>query len=87
MGVNPGAFGQEFIPGMAEKVAEVRELNRNVFIEIDGGVTIKNAKLLRKVGANIIVSGKTVFFSKNMKKTISQLKGGGLVNKIRNYFD
>lgn len=86
MGVKPGAYGQNFIPGMAEKVAEIRELNRSVFIEIDGGVTIKNAKLLRKMGVNIIVSGKTIFESKNMKKTIKQLKGKGIINNIKEYF-
>ncbi len=86
MGVKPGSCGQQFIPGMAEKVAEIRELDRNVFIEIDGGVNIKNAKILRKMGANILVSGATVFNSKNMKKTIKQLKGRGLINNIREYF-
>lgn len=86
MGVNPGAYGQKFIPGMAEKVAEVRELDRKVFIEIDGGVTTKNAKLLRKMGANILVSGATVFKSTNMRKTIKQLKGRGMINNIREYF-
>lgn len=75
MGVAPGAYGQTFIPGSAEKVAEVREMNRNVFISIDGGVNLKNAKMLRKFGATIIVSGKTIFSSKNIKKTISALKG------------
>lgn len=86
MGVKPGAYGQKFIPGMAEKVAEVRELNRNVFIEIDGGVTTKNAKILRKMGANILVSGKTIFEAKNKRKTIKQLKGGGLINRVKEMF-
>lgn len=86
MGVKPGACGQTFIPGSAEKVAEVRDLNRKVFIEIDGGVTIKNAALLRKVGANIIVSGSTIFGSKNMKKIIKLLKGKGLINNLKKYF-
>lgn len=83
MGVNPGACGQTFIRGMAEKVAEVRELNKKVFIEIDGGVTLKNAKILRKMGVNIIVSGSLIFSSKNIRKTIRALKGAGLVNKLR----
>lgn len=86
MGANPGAAGQKFIPGMAEKIAEIRELDRNVFIEIDCGVTTKNAKLLRLVGANILVSSAAIFSSKNMKKTIKQLKGKGLINHIREYF-
>lgn len=86
MGVKPGACGQKFIPGMAEKIAEIRELNKKVFIEIDGGVTTKNVRLLRKMGANIIVSGSTIFESNNMKRTIKQLKGRGLINNIRTYF-
>lgn len=86
MGVKPGAYGQEFIPGSAEKIAEIRELNKKVYIEIDGGVTLKNAKLLRKMGVNIIVSGLTIFSSKNMKKTVKDLKGRGFFNKIINRF-
>ncbi len=86
MGVKPGACGQTFIPGSAEKVAEVRELSRKVYIEIDGGVTVKNAALLRRVGANIIVSGSTIFGSKNMKKTIKILKGKGFLNNLKQRF-
>lgn len=85
MGVQPGASGQHFIPGSAEKVAEVRELSKKVYIEIDGGVTVKNSSILRKMGANILVSGATVFNSKNMKKTIKLLKGKSLFSK--KYFD
>lgn len=82
MGVKPGASGQTIIPGSAEKVAEIREMDKRVYIEIDGGVTLKNVSILRKMGANIIVSAKTIFESKNMKKTIKNLKGGGFINKI-----
>lgn len=82
MGVKPGASGQTIIPGSAEKVAEIREMDKRVYIEIDGGVTLKNVSILRKMGANIIVSAKTIFESKNMKKTIKALKGGGFINKI-----
>lgn len=82
MGVKPGASGQTIIPGSAEKVAEIREMDKRVYLEIDGGVTLKNISILRKMGANIIVSSKTIFESKNMKKTIKALKGGGFINKI-----
>ncbi|MBQ8468849.1 MAG: ribulose-phosphate 3-epimerase [Clostridia bacterium] len=75
MGVEPGASGQTFIPGSAEKVAEVRELDKSVYIEIDGGVNLKNSKVLRKLGANILVSGSCVFESRNVSKTIRALKG------------
>lgn len=86
MGVKPGACGQEFIPGSAEKIAEIRELNKKVYIEIDGGVTLKNAKLLRKMGVNIIVSGSTIFKSDDMKKTIQHLKGKSFINKLLKRF-
>lgn len=86
MSVNPGAYGQKFIPGSAEKVAEIREMSKKVYIEIDGGVNVKNAAILRKLGVNIIVSGATVFQAKNMKKTIKQLKGKGFINNLKNYF-
>lgn len=75
MGVEPGAGGQSFIPGSAEKVAEVREMDRSVYIKIDGGVSLKNSKILRKLGANILVSGSFIFGSKNMRKAINGLKG------------
>lgn len=82
MGVKPGACGQAFIPGSAEKVAEIRQMDKKVYIEIDGGVNLKNAPILRQLGVNIIVSGSTIFNSKNMKKTIKQLKGKGILNKL-----
>lgn len=86
MSVHPGASGQSFIPGMAEKVGEVRELSKKVLIEVDGGVNTKNAKILRMMGVNIMVSGSFIFKSKNMKKTINQLKGRGLGYKLKELF-
>lgn len=82
MSVKPGAYGQKFIPGSAEKVAEIREMDKKIYIEIDGGVTTKNAPILRKLGVNIIVSGSTIFESKNMKRTIRQLKGKGTISNL-----
>ena len=84
MGVKPGASGQKIIPGSAEKIAEIREMNKQVYIEIDGGVTLKNSSILRKMGANIIVSAKAIFEAKNIKSAIQTLKGGGLINKLFN---
>lgn len=57
-------------------------MDKKVYIEIDGGVNLKNAPILRQLGVNIIVSGSTIFNSKNMKKTIKQLKGKGILNKL-----
>ena len=81
MGVNPGASGQSIIPGSAEKVAEIRDMDKHVYIQIDGGVTLKNVSILRRMGANIIVSSKAIFEAKNMKKAIKILKGNGFINK------
>lgn len=86
MSVNPGASGQSFIPGMAEKVGEVRELSKKILIEVDGGVNTKNAKMLRMMGVNIMVSGSFIFNSKNIKKTINQLKGKGLMYRLKEFF-
>lgn len=86
MGVKPGAGGQTFIPGSAEKVAEVRDMDKHVYIEIDGGVNGKNARLLRHCGVDILVSGSYLFNSKDMKKTVKILKGKDYASRIRNFF-
>ena len=86
MGVKPGAGGQTFIPGSAEKVAEIREMSKSVYIEVDGGVNIKNSKILRTLGANILVSGSFLFGSKNMRKTVKALKGNNYASRIKDYF-
>ena len=86
MSVNPGKAGQEFIRGSAEKVAEVRDLSKKVFVEVDGGINLKVARRLRKLGANILVSSSFLFKQKNLKKTIKQLKGRGIINKIQEFF-
>ncbi len=86
MGVEPGAAGQSFIPGSAEKVAEIHDYSRNVYIEIDGGVNVKNAALLRKVGANILVSSSAIYNAKNMKKAVSQIKGNDYASRLAKFF-
>ena len=86
MGVKPGAGGQEFIPGSAEKVAEVREMSNSVYIAIDGGVNAKTAKILRKLGVDILVSGSYLFNAKDIRKAVKSLKGNDYGTRIRNYF-
>ncbi len=87
MSVEPGAYGQAFIPGSAEKVAEIREFSRSVYIEVDGGVNLKNAKILRKMGTNILVSSSTIFNAKNMKKAIQELKGSDYAKRFLKFFN
>ncbi len=78
MSVNPGFGGQSFIENTYEKVAELKELilkkNAQTLIEIDGGVTGKNAKKLVQTGADVLVAGSYVFKSKKPLETISNLK-------------
>jgi ribulose-phosphate 3-epimerase len=78
MSVNPGFGGQKFIPNTIQKVKALRrmisEKGLNVQIEIDGGVTLENAKEIIEAGADILVAGNTVFKSADPKETIRKLK-------------
>jgi len=78
MSVNPGFGGQSFIENTYEKVKELRALanqkNKNLLIEIDGGVSAKNAAKLVEAGADVLVAGSAVFKSENPQKTILTLK-------------
>jgi ribulose-phosphate 3-epimerase len=78
MSVNPGFGGQSFIPHTLQKIKELRKMvderGLNVDIEIDGGVTLDNAKSIVEAGATVLVAGNTVFKSANPKETIQLLK-------------
>ena len=80
MSVNPGFGGQKFMPEVLSKIKELRniqlEKNINFDIEIDGGINFENYKLAIEAGANILVSGTTIFKSNNgdIKKNIDLLK-------------
>jgi ribulose-phosphate 3-epimerase len=78
MTVNPGFGAQKFIPHTIDKIKQLRKMidqkKLNVLIEIDGGVTVENAKELVDAGADVLVAGNTVFSSENPMETIKQLK-------------
>ncbi|MDA8737640.1 ribulose-phosphate 3-epimerase [Candidatus Pelagibacter bacterium] len=80
MSVNPGFGGQKFMPEVLGKVKQLKEIKseRNISfdIEIDGGINFDNCQLAIEAGANILVSGTTVFKSNNgdIKKNINLLK-------------
>ncbi|CDF78184.1 ribulose-phosphate 3-epimerase [Formosa agariphila KMM 3901] len=78
MSVNPGFGGQSFIENTYNKVKKLKELinkkGASTRIEIDGGVTDKNAKALIDCGADVLVAGSYVFKSTNQLKTISDIK-------------
>ena len=80
MSVNPGFGGQKFMPQVLDKIKDLRKIRdqRNLIfdIEIDGGINFDNNKLAIEAGANILVSGTTVFKDNNgnIKKNIALLK-------------
>lgn len=78
MSVNPGFGGQSFIPYTLTKIKQLRKMidekSLNVKIEIDGGVTLANAKTILDAGADVLVAGNTVFKSADPIATIAQLK-------------
>jgi ribulose-phosphate 3-epimerase len=78
MSVNPGFGGQSFIPNTISKIKELRQMiderGVKVDIEIDGGVTLDNAKSIIDAGATVLVAGNTVFKAKNPTETIQLLK-------------
>ena len=78
MSVNPGFGGQSFIEATYKKVSKLKQIitnaNSNCKIEIDGGVSDKNAKKLLETGADVLVAGNHVFKSDNPTETIAKLK-------------
>ncbi len=80
MSVNPGFGGQKFMPEVLDKVKQLKKIqqekNLAFDIEIDGGINFKNCKIAIEAGANILVSGTTVFKSNDgdIKKNINLLK-------------
>ena len=80
MSVNPGFGGQKFMPEVLEKIKQLKKIQQekkiNFDIEIDGGINFENCKIAIDAGANILVSGTTVFKSNggDIKKNINLLK-------------
>ena len=80
MSVEPGFAGQKFMPEVLKKMKllknKIKEKKLNVDIEIDGGINFENCSLAKKAGANILVSGSTIFKENkgNLKKNIEILR-------------
>ena len=80
MSVEPGFGGQKFMPEVLEKTKKIKEIidkkKLNIDIEIDGGINFENCNLVKEAGANIIVSGSTIFKENkgDLKKNIEILK-------------
>lgn len=78
MSVNPGFGGQSFIDYSIEKVKEVDEMrkkyNKELIIEIDGGIGVDNIKKVREAGVDVAVAGSSVYKNGEVIKNIEELK-------------
>lgn len=78
MTVNPGFGGQKFLEPMIKKIRECKEMckkeNPSCLIEVDGGIDLTNIAKVKKAGADIIVSGNTIFKEKDYEKIIKKMR-------------
>lgn len=78
MSVNPGFGGQLFLPVTFKKISQVRELiektNSNISLAVDGGINIKNLRLIFEAGANVFIVGSSIFRSSNYYDTIHDFR-------------
>lgn len=74
MTVEPGFGGQKFMEECAEKITEIKNINKNVLIQIDGGINEKTAKICRDLGANSLVAGSYIYNAENIKTAIESIK-------------
>jgi ribulose-phosphate 3-epimerase len=78
MSVNPGFGGQQFIPGVLPKIAEVRRRvaasGRDVRVEVDGGIKADNIAAVAAAGADTFVAGSAIFGSKDYAATIAAMR-------------
>lgn len=80
MTVNPGFGGQQFIPGMLEKISALREQLdslgfQHIEIEVDGGINAETAKLVTEAGANVLVAGSAIFGQADRAAAIQAIRG------------
>ena len=78
MSVNPGFPGQKFIEGTYNKISLVREIidkaNKNVRLEVDGGINLDNITKVASAGADTFVAGSAIFKSEDYKNTINSMR-------------
>ncbi len=76
MSVEPGFYGQKFIPHSLERIKKVKEMigQRNIIIEVDGGVGLSNIASIYKAGAHMVVSGSACFITPDVNKNVEKLK-------------
>ena len=76
MTVNPGYGGQKFIEATVEKIRRIKEMigERNIDIEVDGGISSANANIVCEAGANVLVAGSAIFNAPSAKEEIEKMK-------------
>ncbi len=78
MSVHPGFGGQSFISDVVPKIRKIRDIidktGKKIYLEVDGGINAKTAKIAKDAGADVLVAGNYVFASKNYKEAIQSLK-------------
>ena len=78
MSVNPGFGGQKFIPSSIDKIRRLKKqiiaVNREVLIEVDGGINAVTSPLVREAGAEVLVAGSAVFGSDDLVAAIRQIR-------------
>ena len=74
MTVEPGFGGQKFMPDCAEKISEIKNISRQVIVEVDGGINEKTAVYCKKMGVDVLVAGNYIFSSDNMEEAIASLR-------------
>lgn len=72
--VEPGMGGQKMIKECLEKVKRIREVSKDIDIEVDGGINLENIKEVKETGANIIVAGTAIFGATDRKYVINKLR-------------
>lgn len=80
MSVNPGFGGQKFIPQVVDKIKVLRQWSidkgyPDIHIEVDGGINEETGRIVRAAGADVLVSGNTIFKAKDKKEMITRLRG------------
>lgn len=78
MSVVPGFGGQKFMGEVLQKASAIRKINKDILIEIDGGINPETAPLAAKAGINILVAGSAVFGKPSYKEAISSIRSAAV---------
>ncbi len=74
MTVEPGFGGQKFMPDCAEKIKTIRAMNKDIIVQVDGGINAETGKICRDYGANSLVAGSYIYRSPDIKEAVASLK-------------